>query len=71
MVDSFKVTIRPTYAPLIALRDLEISQLYENFKNETKIITEKTVGVMRDPKKDGLGREFENLCKQRRDAKLV
>ena len=26
---------------------------------------------MVNPKVDGLGREFENLCKQRRGAKLV
>ena len=68
--DSFKVTIGGAYEPLITLLDLYINQLYEKFKNETNRITERIVGIMRNQKMEDLEKEVENLCKQRRDAKL-
>lgn len=58
-------------APMMVVGDLEINQLYEKIKNESKRTTEKTGGIMRNPKMEGLGKEVGNLCKQRRDARLA
>lgn len=69
VTDSFKVTIWGAYAPLMALEDLEINKLYEEFKNETSRIAERTLSIMRNPKRGGLGKK--GLCKQRRDARLA
>ena len=60
---SLKVTIGGVYAPLMVLGDLKINQLYEMFKNETNRIMERTVGIMRNPKMKGLGKEVESQCK--------
>ena len=68
MAGSFKVTTGEAYAPV---GDLEINQLSENFQNETKRITKRTVDIMRNPKIKGLGKYVENLCKQERDARLA
>ena len=56
---------------MIAFEDQEINQLYEQFKNETNRITESLVGIKRNPKTEGLGKDVEDLCKQRRNARLV
>ena len=71
LAESFKVTIGRAFAPLMAFEDQEINQLYEKFKNETNGITESIVGIKRNPKTEGLGKEAKNLCKQRRNARLV
>lgn len=65
---SFKVTTGEVYAQV---GDLEINQLSENFQNETKRITKRTMDIMRNPKIKGLGKYVENLCKQERDARLA
>ena len=71
LVDAFKVTIGGAFAPLMAFEDQDINQLYEQFKNETNKITESIVGIKRNPKTEGLGKEVEDLCKQRRNARLM
>ena len=71
LAESFKVTIGGAFPPLIAFEDQEINQLYEQFKNETNRITESLVGIKRNPKTEGLGKDVEDLCKQRRNARLV
>ena len=68
MAGSFKVTTGEAYAQV---GDLEINQLSENFQNETKRITKRTMDIMRNPKIKGLGKYVENLCKQERDARLA
>ena len=55
----------------MAFEDQEINQLYKKFKYETNGITESIAGIKRNPKTEGLGKEVENLCKQRRNARLV
>lgn len=65
---SFKVTTGEAYAQV---GDLEINQLSENFQNETKRITKRTMDIMRNPKIKGLAKYVENLCKQERDARLA
>ena len=71
--DSFKVTIRASVCTTDgAWRPRNtVSQLYEKFKNETNRITERTLGIMRNQKTEGLEKEFENLYEQRRDARLA
>ena len=71
LADTFKVTIGGAFAPLMAFEDQDINQLYEQFKNETNKITESIVGIKRNPKTEGLGKEVEDLCKQRRNARLM
>lgn len=68
MAGSFKVTTGEVYAQV---GDLEINQLSENFQNETKRITKRTMDIMRNPKIKGLAKYVENLCKQERDARLA
>ena len=68
MAGSFKVTTGEAYAQV---GDLEINQLSENFQNETKRITKRTMDIMRNPKIKGLAKYVENLCKQERDARLA
>ena len=71
LADTFKVTIGGAFAPLMAFEDHNINQLYEQFKNETNKIKESIVGIKRNPKTEGLGKEVDDLCKQRRNAKLM
>ena len=49
----------------MAFEDQDINQLYEQFKNEANKITESIVGIKRNPKTELLGKEVEDLCKQR------
>ena len=65
------MTIGGAFAPLMAFEDQEINQLYKKFKYETNGITESIAGIKRNPKTEGLGKEVENLCTQRRNARLV
>ena len=51
--------------------DQDINQLYEQFINETNKITESIVDIKRNPKPEGLGKEVEDVCKQRRNATLM
>ena len=55
----------------MAFEDQEINHLHEKFKNKANGITKSIVGIKRNPKTEGLGKEVENLCKQRRNARLV
>ena len=61
----------PKRPKMNAFEDQDINQLYEQFKNETNKITESIVGIKRNPKTEGLGKEVEDLCKQRRNARLM
>ena len=58
----------PKRPKMNAFEDQDINQLYEQFKNETNRITESIVGIKRNPKTEGLGKEVEDLCKQRRNG---
>ena len=71
LLKASKWQLGAAFAPLMAFKDQEINQLYEKFKNETNGITESIVGIKRNPKAEGLGKEAKNLCKQRRNARLV
>ena len=73
MADNFKVTIRGSACTIYgACRPRNtVNQLYEKFKNETNITTKRTFRIMKNRKTEDLGEEFENLCKQRRDARLA
>ena len=71
LAESFKMTIAGAFAPLMAFEDQEINQLYERFKIKNNGITESIAGIKRNPKTEGLGKEVQNLCKQRRNATLV
>ena len=68
LADTFKVTIGGAFTPLMAFEDQDINQRYKQFKNETSKITESIVGIKRNPKTEGLGKEAEDLCKQRRNT---
>ena len=71
LADTFKVTIGVAFAPLMAFEDQDINQLYDQFKNETNKITESIISIKRNSKTEGLGKEVEDLCKQRRNARLM
>ena len=59
VVGRLKPAIGRGYTPLIGLGYLTINQLYEKFKNKIN----KTMKRLK-PKTEGLGKEFENLCKE-------
>ena len=71
LAESFKITIGGAFAPLMACEDQEINQLYDSFKKEVNRVTEHIVGFKRNPKTEGLSKEVEVLCKQRREARLA
>ena len=52
------------------LNNIEINELYDNFKTTTHEITETLIGLRRNLRTEGLSSEVEMLCQNRRQTRL-
>ena len=52
------------------LEGTDIDELYDKFKTTTNKATEETVGRLRNKRTEGLGKDVEMLCQQRRQARI-
>ena len=70
IANTFQITIGGAFAPLMSLNAMPIDDLYEKFKTETNKVTSDIVGLKRSKGTEGLGKDTELLCKNRRKARL-